>query len=210
MERTYRLTGTISELQELLQSQFDMDEEQAKCSICLLLMEQQPTVEALDEKQMALWYLGEQEKFTTAVLGSRFSISLTDTGKALLDQIITQFSSMLVDREKFAFSTVMSCLITLYRSATYIKDEECCVYYQALKWKSTHVTQDFFDVRSILPNEPDNVCAYLENIKEEKWKCYDCHDEKCGSSKERFINILDGLCERNVFKKRNEMYCFVR
>lgn len=210
MERIYHLTGTFSELQELLQSEFDMKKDDARFSVCLLLMEQQPTVEALDEEMAALWYLNKQESFTAPIFKLRFSISLTDMKKALMDQLIIQFSGMLVDKDALTFTTIMSCLLAIYRSGTYIKDEECCVYYQALEWKSTHATQDFFKVEDILPKEPENVCLYLENIKNGTWKCFECHNEVCETSAEKYRYILDDLCRRNVFMERNNMYCFMR
>ena len=49
MEYTYHIEGTFSKLQELMQSQFAMDQETAKFSVCLLIMDQQQFTKELDE-----------------------------------------------------------------------------------------------------------------------------------------------------------------
>lgn len=208
MEHTYHLTGTFSELQELLQDQFGMNQKTARFAVCLLIMDQQQFVDELNEMETSLWYLNEQERFTTPVFRSRFSISFTDAKKNILERLIIQFAGIFVDGDAFAFSNVLSCFLALYRSGTYIKDEECCAYYQALKWKSIHGNQEYFLVSDILPDNQDNVCCYLESIKDNKWKCNFCHNEKCDVTEKSFSEILDALCERNVLKKYDKMYRF--
>lgn len=208
MEHTYHLTGTLSELQELLQNQFDMDEKTARFSVSLLIMDQQQFVDELEETHTSLWYLDKHDHFATPIFKSRFSISFTDAKKNILDQLVIQFGGMLVDGDAFAFSTVLSCLLALYRSGTYIKDEECCVYYRALNWKATHGRQEYFRVADILPDNQEGVCCHLEYIKDHRWKCDFCHTEKCNITEDIFSKILDVLCERNVFKEYNGMYRF--
>lgn len=209
LEHTYRLTGTLTELQELLQSEFCMDEETAKFSICLLIPDQQQAVDTLNETNTALWYLNEHERFTTPIFKSRFSICFTDAKKIILDQLVIQFGGLLFDGDTLAFTTILSCLLALYRSGTYIKDEECCVYYQALNWKATHSSQDYFYPEEILPKSQENVCSHLDLIKDGKWKCSSCHREQCDITAKFFSDILDALCERNVLKNHNGMYRFV-
>lgn len=211
MEDTiYRITGTFSELQELLQSQFAMEEKAARFSVCLLIMEQQQIVDELSETYAALWYLNRNEHFATPVFKSRFSISLTDVKKNILDQIYIQFGGILIEGDALTFTTILSCLLAIYRSGTFIKKEECCVYYQALSWKATHASQEYFHVKDILPSVPEGVCRNLDLIEEGKWKCYSCHGENCSATAESFSAILNELCERNVLKEYNNMYQFVK
>lgn len=209
MEHTYRLTGTLTELQEVLQSQFNMEEKNARFSVCLLILNQQQTVDELSEGNIALWYLNKHEHFTTPIFKSRFSICFTDAKKNILDQLAIQFGGLLFDGDTLAFSTLLSCLLALYRSGTYIADEECCVYYQALNWKATHSSQEYFHAQEILPENQGGVCAHLDVIKSSKWRCDFCHEEKCDANERKYSNILDNLCARNVLKKYNEMYRFV-
>ena len=211
MEDTiYRITGTFSELQELLQSRFAMEEKAARFSVCLLIMEQQQIVDELSETYAALWYLNRNEHFATPIFKSRFSISLTDVKKNILDQIYIQFGGILIEGDALTFTTILSCLLAIYRSGTFIKKEECCVYYQALSWKATHASQEYFHVKDILPSVPEGVCRNLDLIEEGKWKCYSCHGENCSATAESFSVILNELCERNVLKEYNNMYQFVK
>ena len=198
MEHTYRLTGTLSELQELLQSQFDMEEKAAKFSVCLLIRNQQQTVDELSETNTALWYLDKQERFTSPVFKSRFSISFTDAKKNVLEHLFIQFAGRLFDGDKLTFTTILNCLLALYRSGTYIKDEECCVYYRALNWKATHSSQEYFLIKDILPDDQERVCCHLDYIESNKWKCASYHKEYCHANEEKFLPILNELCKRNV------------
>lgn len=198
MEYTYHIEGTFSKLQELMQSQFAMDQETAKFSVCLLIMDQQQFTKELDELHDSLWYLDKHEHFTTPVFKSRFSISFTDAKRNILDQLAVQFGGMLVDGDSFAFSTILSCLLALYRSSTFIKDDECCTYYQALNWKATHGKQEYFRVSDILPVDPENVCSHLDFIKDQKWKCCFCHAEKCSATDETFSTMLERLRQNYI------------
>ncbi len=208
MNHTYHLTGTLSELQEILQDQFGMDEKVSRFSVCLLIMDQQQFADELSEEHTSLWYLNKKDFFSTPLFKSRFSISFTDAKKNILDQLAIQFAGMIIDGDSFAYSTVFGCLLALYRSGTYIKDEECCVYYQALNWKLTHGRQEYFRVSDIMPDCKEDICCYLEFIKDHKWRCNKCCAENCEATESWFTEILDRLCERNVLKEYNKMYRF--
>lgn len=208
MEHIYHLNGSLLELQELLQEQFDMEEDVAKIAVCLLIKEQQ-AVNEFNESEAALWYLEKREHYAAPIFKTRCSISLTDAGKALLEQLIVQFGGWLVDGDTLAFSTILNCLVAVYRAGTYIKAEECCVYYQALGWKATHASLEYFKVDDILPHV-DEGCTHLDYIQEGKWKCWFCQGENCAARSDSFRAILDGLCERKVFAEFNGMYRFTR
>lgn len=60
MEHVYHLNGSLSELQEILQGQFDMGEDVARLAVCLLVREQQQTVNGLNESETELWYLKKE------------------------------------------------------------------------------------------------------------------------------------------------------
>ncbi|MCM1136413.1 MAG: hypothetical protein NC400_12665 [Clostridium sp.] len=100
--------------------------------------------------------------------------------------------------------------MAIYRSGTFIKKEECYVYYHALNWKSTHASQEYFGIQDILPAGREGVCEHLDLIENGKWECHFCHNENCGATAEVFSAILHGLCERNVLKEYNNMYRFVK
>ena len=207
MEQEYRLTGTLPELQNLLQKEFEMSPQSAKLAACLLILEQRPEDET-EENQSALWFLREHDQYATAILQTRYSISLTEARKNIIELLIFQFAGILLDNDWFAMTTILNCLWSVVKAGTHIQDNECCAYYQALKWKAIHPTQEYFTIDDILPNEPDRVCVHLDSLRDERWKCEECHQESCTTSKEKFKIVLDALCSRNVFQKINDMYRF--
>lgn len=205
MEREYRLTGTLPELQKLLQQEFDMDFQEAKFAACLLALEQISEKDEIDEEQAALWFLQDSDEYATAILQTRFSISLTDACKNLIGQLATPVLEILTGLDSFTIINVLACVGAIVSAVTYIKDNECCAYFQALKWKAIHPSEKYFMLDEIFPNTPDGFCLYLNS---EKWTCTKCHKEICEMDKTTFKQILDELCDRNVFKKFNNMYQF--
>lgn len=130
------------------------------------------------------------------------------TKKALVVQLFRQFAAILDGGDKLTASAVLSCLLAIYQSGTRIKDNECCVYYQALQWKATHPTQEYFSVDELLPNGNEGVCLYLDRIRDSQWKCDWCHGDCCTADKDDFCRMLDQLKDRKVFVKFNDMYRF--
>lgn len=81
----------------------------------------------------------------------------------LLDQLFVQFGGMLIDGDAFAFSTVISWLLAIYRSCTYIK-RQSAVYIIKLFLEAIHPSQEYFGVKDILPNVSDETCCHLDYI----------------------------------------------
>lgn len=208
--KVYRMTGTLSELQYVLQSQFDMQEKEAKLAVYMLILEQNSNLDVQDEKNMTFWYLNDEQRYSTPVFKSRYSISFTDVRKEIMDQLIGQFAAAVIDHDKISLSIIVGCLLAVYRSGTCIKPEECCVYYQAIQWKMMHRTQEYFRIEDILPKDPEGVCVCLDKIKDKKWKCNFCHTDECGADEQKFKAILDALCARNVFTEDQGMYQFMK
>lgn len=208
MEHTYRLEDTLENLQRILQSQFEMQADAAKFFVCLLVKDQKQNAEE-EDLQTELWYLEKHDRYTTPIFESRFSISFTELKKNMAELLFQQFGTLIDDKEMINFSTILNCFLAVYRSGTIIQKRECCVYYQALNWKKMHASQEYFCVEEILPKNGENVCEHLDYIRDKKWECNLCSKENCHANLENFSIILDGLCERNVFKKYNSMYRFV-
>lgn len=208
MEQEYRLTGTLPELQKLLQKEFAMGAQAAELATCLLILEQKSEDET-DESQAALWFLKAHDQYATNILQTRYSISLTEARKSVIELLALQFAGILLDKDSFAMTTILNCLWSVVKAGTRIKDNECCSYYQALKWKATHPEQKYFTISDILPNEPDKICVHLDSLCDKRWTCMECHKEICTTSKEKVEIVLQALCNRNVFQKFNDMYRFV-
>lgn len=121
------------------------------------------------------------------------------------------FSTIIFKHEPLDLTVLFKCLLAVVRSGTHIADNECCVYYQALQWKVSNPTREWFSVNDIFPHEDGRdgrICAHLDSLIDKKWTCRYCHDEKCTSSEQIFESILDSLYKRKVFCKTNNMYKF--
>lgn len=210
MDKKYSLIGAPDELVRLLQQEFDMDENLASFYVTLLLSDESGTSIPEECDNLALWYMNntEQELFTTPVFHSRFNISFTETKKHVAQTLFSQFASILSGGDKAAVRLIFSCLRAIYRSGAYIEDHQCCVYYQALQWKTTHGIQEYFTVEDIFPSGNEGYCLHLAELQDGQWKCSHCHDEKCGISKEKFSELLSQLEKKHVFTKYNNMYRF--
>lgn len=211
MQQQYKITGTPNELRKLLVSEFSIEEKCADFFVAILLMEQQnnSTLYTDTAEDTALWYLHRAtEPFQSPIFKTRYSISFTELKKSLAEQFFLQFGAILDGGDKLTASAVLSCLLAIYRSSTRIKDHECCVYYQALRWKATHPTQEYFSVDELMPNSNEGVCLYLDRIRDGKWSCDWCRQECCTVSKDNFCRVLEELEDRKVFVKFNDMYRF--
>ena len=113
-------------------------------------------------KRQALWFLREHDQYATAILQTRYSIALTEARKNIIELLICQFAGILLDNDSFAMTTILNGLWSVVKAGTHIQDNECCAYYQALKWKAIQPTQEYFTIDDILPNEPDRVCVHLD------------------------------------------------
>lgn len=208
MGKTFYLEGTADELQEILQTQFNLETEESRLYLSLLLMDQEQSLDKISDKEMALWFLNQEDKYSTPVFKSRFSISFTELKKSFFQQFIVPFAGIIIDGDSFAFTTVLNCLIALYRSCTHIKKDECCVYYQALLWKSLNPSQEYFTSRDILPSTLEGYCCYLEKIHDKKWECHSIQNEICDANEKKFELILDSMCKQHIFVKFGNMYRF--
>lgn len=212
VEHKYRLTGTPYELQKLLEDQFSADNEEAKLATYLLIAEQQDYSEDEHiELDSSLWYAEPQDNFTAPIFQTRYCISFSDLKLNLIFELSHVFSTIIFKHEPLDLTVLFKCLLAVVRSGTHIADNECCVYYQALQWKVSNPTREWFSVNDIFPHEDGRdgrICAHLDSLIDKKWTCRYCHDEKCTSSEQIFESILDSLYERKVFCKTNNMYKF--
>ena len=205
----YKLTGTPDELRRLLHKEFSMDDDLALFFVTLLLTEGTQSAPSYDNSALALWYVNSNsENYKTPIFNSRYSISFTELGKNLGETIFLQIGSILDGADKFTASVIFSCLVALYKSSTHIESNECCVYYQAIKWKASHPSQEYFSVEDILPHGNEGYCLNLENINNGEWACHSCHNERCIAPKEMYCSILSDLVERKVLVRYNNLYRF--
>lgn len=208
-EREYHLTGTPEELQNILQNEFFMDADMAKFAVAILIAEDEMN-QAQDFDDLALWYVRQKtEPYATPLLDSRFSISFTEVGKDIVEQLFLQFGAgMLTGTGLPIVPLVLSCIASIVKHSTYIKPDECCPYYCALKWRAEHPSQSLMSVQELIPK--NETCQYLDKICEGQWVCPYCRADKCEVTEKYFDAQIRELADRDVFEFTGNLFYFKR
>lgn len=202
----YRMTGTLPELQRILEKEFQMEPKMAKAFASLNVIEQQKTYDETDKQEIGLWFMDEQDEFAINFGNLRFTISLTDVGLKIADRLLPIVIGITIG-EKIEKSNVVcvlfDCIWVIIKSVNYIEDHQCCIYYQALKWKKMHPEDKRFKISDIYPRGDDGNCVNLPNssnelnLPKEKWHCpFLVGENKCNMSEDVFESIFKKeLCE---------------
>lgn len=209
IEREYHLTGTPEELQNILQNEFSMEADVAKFAVAILTAEDAMSqVQGFDD--LALWYVRQKtESYATPFLDSRFSISFTEVGKDIIEQLFLQVGAGILTGTGLPIvPLVLSCIASIVKHGTYIKPDECCPYYCALKWRAEHPSQSLMSVRELIPKT--TTCQYLDKIHEGHWSCPYCRDDKCEVTEEYFDTQIRKLADRDVFEFTGDLFYFKR
>lgn len=210
-EITYHINETIEDTKRILQNEFEMKEISADLLILINITEKHTNFGDRDTSE-GLWDLIDQKRFSTPIFKSRISISFTEIQKDIVNEfvglILSAFAYGNENNGEIEFkklvsnlmlNLVLACLQSLIKNSTYIKPNECCVYYQALNWVAAHPHQNIFTVEDILPKPKDKICEHLDLIRNHRWICRSCHEEFCGATKSSFTTSLNQMCERHVF-----------
>lgn len=209
MEKRYNLIGTPEELVKLLQKEFEMQEQKATFYVTLLLSGENIASASEESSDLTLWYVNQDTpQYQTPILNSRINISFTELKKSFAEALFDQFAAVLDGSDKITATLIFSCLKALYKSGTYVKEHQCCAYYQALLWRATHGGSEYFSVDDILPSGNEGYCLHLAELRSDKWECHHCHSEKCCINKETFSKIVLQLVDSHVFAEYNSMYRF--
>lgn len=208
-EREYHLTGTPEELQNILQNEFSMEADMAKFAVAVLTTQDEMN-ETQDFEDLSLWYMGQKtEPYATPLLDSRFSISFTEVGKDIIEQLFLQIGAGILTGTGLPIvSLVLSCIASIVKHGTYIMPDECCPYYCALKWRTEHPSQSYMSVQELVPRTA--TCQYLDKIREGQWSCPYCRDDKCEVTNGYFDAQIRKLADRDVFEYSGDLFCFKR
>lgn len=208
MQKKYNLIGTPEELVKLLQKEFQMQKKQAEFYITLLICEENISPEMEEACDLSFWYTNQDiAKYQTPILKSRINISFSQAKQRLGEVLFDLFAASLVGCDKNAATLIFACLKALYKSGTYVKEHQCCVYYQALLWRAMHGSSEYFSIDDIFPSGNEGYCLHLEEVKS-KWKCNYCRNEECHIDRDTFSSIVSELTDSHVFVKYNNMYRF--
>lgn len=199
MEQTYNISGTYDELKYILEKEFTLTSDTAKLAAMVFVFEQNQSGEKEQLEEGALWFLNDrQPEYQSHIFSTRYTISFSGTMLDILDDLAISGILMLVGEEKLNVISGLLCVIkSLLKNVRYIKDNECCIYYQTLKYLKTHKSQ-WFSEDEIMPDfGNDKICIHLDK----KWEChFRCKDSgvNCNLCIGDVKKVLDTFCDDSV------------
>lgn len=205
MDKEYVITGTPDELNEIIESNFQLTADEARLMTTILISQsfKEESVDLQDE--ITLWYLDKSTgENRTPIFNSRHSISFTDFWIDFFKKVFISVGAYMFDKEHIGAAFILECVLALYESYHYISDMECCVYFTAIKWKKEHEEQLFSidDIMIKLRGE----CIHLDRT----WNCVFQVNDDCRINEENIQETLSSLCRHNVLVQQGRFYDFTR
>lgn len=202
MEQRYNISGTHEDLQLILEREFNLTNDAARIATAVFVYAQNLEQSQVQLKEDTLWFLDNgQADYQSPIASTRYTISFTKSMLDVLDEIsVPIFLAFCGGGEFAALSELLLCLKALIKNLRRIKENECCVYYNALYYLKTHPNR-WFSVDNILPQIGEEAtCVNLDK----NWKCkfrHGDHNEKCKIDLQSAKEILDTFCIDNVMEK---------
>ena len=201
MEQLFIVTGTHQELQDILVKEFKLSEDSAKLASMAFVYEQNQRIYDDRVNQETLWYLDSSpETYNASIFETRYTISFTQVGLDIIQSLSSPLILALCGQEEISVvSMIISCVVALIKNCRKIKENECCVYYEALNYVKTHPKQ-WMKVEDVLPQIQEDSCC----IKTKKnWTCEYENDGQCTIDNDIVKNILDSFCDSKIMKKND-------
>lgn len=205
MEQRFNISGTHEELKTILEKEFNLSDEAARIATAVFVFEQnqEQKQELLEED--TLWFLDDsKDEYQSPLFSTRYSISFTKAMLDVFDELLIPSVLAACDFEEFAvLSEVLSCIKALKNNVRRIKDNECCVYFQAIDYLKSHSVK-WFSVQQVMPNtNGDGICVNLDKNWKCKFRCRE-HTAECNIQLDDVKKILDNFCTDDVMKSNDD------
>lgn len=205
MEQRFNISGTHDELQSILETEFNLSAETARVATAIFVYEQNQEQNQTQLEEDTLWFLnGKQPEYQGNIFSTRYTISFSKAMLDVLDELLVPGILAICGAVEFAaLSEVLYCIKALVKNLRRVKDNECCVYFQALQYLKTHSGR-WFSVEQVAPHiGNDATCINLDK----KWNCrFRCgeNNEHCNIQLSDVKNILDTFCADSVMELNEE------
>lgn len=199
MEQTFNISGTHEELQLILEREFNLTNEAAHIAAAVFVYTQNLEQGQVQLKEDTLWFLDSgQDDYQSHIFSTRYTISFTKSMLDVLDGLLVPIVLALFGAVEFAaLREVLFCIKMLIKNLRRIKDNECCVYFNALYYLKIH-SNSWFSAEQVMPNiDKENTCTNLDK----NWKCrFRCgeHSENCKIYLDDVKHILHTFCDDNI------------
>lgn len=199
MEQIYNISGTYDELKVILEKEFSLSSETARLAAMMLVLEQSQEQEKGQLEEETLWFLNDRKpEYQGHIFSTRYTISFSQTVLDILDDLAIPGILALAGKEELTvISSFFYVIKSFLKNIRHIKNDECCIYYQTLKYLKTHKSQ-WFSEEEIMPDlGEEKICIHLDK----KWECkFRCGDvcENCNLHVEDVKEVLDTFCRDAV------------
>ena len=205
MEQRFNISGTLDELKLILKKEFHLSDEAARIATAVFVCEQNQEQKQEQLEEDAFWLLNDSKKeYQSRCLSTRYSISFS---KAMLDVfddlLVPSILAICGQGEVAALSAVLYCIKALVNNVRRIKDNECCVYFQAIYYLKSHSGKWFSAEQLMQTIIQEDTCVNLDK----NWKCkFRCGENKegCNIQLENVKNILNTFCTDAVMEKNED------
>jgi hypothetical protein len=191
----YELNGTLEDIQNILQQDFDMSQHEARFLIYNLL-NQNPTPN-IDKEEINEWYLNPEEKYTGRVFNTHYSINLTNVKIELCHKACTFLCAFFFSKEFNIAQFGAELLYVICTAIQRVKDEDYCVFARIIELNVGNKGKLFSSDQIVTANK-DHKCDF----QSEHWQCpYLQNDDECTNSFEKIQLSLMQLEKQNVITK---------
>lgn len=205
MEQKFNISGTLEELEIILKKEFKLSDDAAHIATAVFAFEQNQDKNQDQFEEDALYFLnGGKCDYQSSFFSARYSISFTKAMLGVFDELLIQGVLVACGKEDFCVpSVVLCCIIALKNNVRRIKDNECCVYFNAIDYVKKH-SDRWFSVQQVMPNTgDDNICVNLDKDWKCKFKCGE-RKEECGIQEDAVRKILDTFCADDVLEPNGD------
>lgn len=205
MEQRFNISGTHEELKAILEKEFNLSDEAARIATTVFVYEQNQEQKQDQLEEETLWFLNDSKnEYQSHFFSTRYSISFTKAMLDVFDELLIPGVLAACGAEEFAvISEVLSCIKALKNNVRRIKDNECCVYFQAIDYLKSH-SDKWFSAQQVMPNtNGGGTCVNLDK----NWKCmFRCgeHSEECSIQLDDVRKILDTFCKDDVMEPNGD------
>lgn len=196
----YELKGTLEGLNSILQQDFGMSQDEASFLVYILL--NQDITSNIDTNEVNEWYLNREEKYTSRIFNTHYSINFTDVTKGLCHQTYLFMYRFFFNKGFDVLQFGAELLYAVCRAIQHVEDRDYCVFSRIIELNIGNKGR-VFSIDEIITANKDKKCDF----QDENWKCPDLRDDdECINSTEKIKLSLERLENQNIVKKVGECW----
>lgn len=204
-DKEYIISGTIEEMIAILNTDFGLDNTQARFIIYIETLEKKERIE-FEERELKLWYLNEQTPNTSPIFHLPYTISITKLKLEMHHSLFIFLGTFLFSKEVSLVALGLDLIWALKEAIQKIDTDEFCVYGLIVDYVFSTQKETFL-VDDIIPYDENQEC----NRKPDTWKCPYWNSDRC-SLTNAFIDkkLLEKLVKKGVLTRVGKYFKMVK